>query len=438
MSDPSPTILDQSAECASPGDREAAAEQAWESQRTVVSRSAFYRAKLAGTAIGRLDLGDLQGLPFTSKQELQESQDEAPPYGAHLAAEEQAIARRYQTSGTSGKPMVIALTRADVATWMAIGRRGYHAMGVEPETTVLSTFGAQPYVVGFTHEVIESLGATVTAPGLRNTAGAIEAMSGGATPVLLSTPSTAAHLIDRLSAAGIDPAAAALERLILGGEPGAGPGPLRARLERAFEATVIEAMGIGDIAPSLFAECPAGTGMHFMGDGLVWPEIVDADGRPLPFEAGVTGELVYTHLRREAMPLVRFLSGDHVRVVSIDCPCGRTSFAIRVDGRNDDMFVVRGVNVYPSAVQAVVTATAEEATGRIRLARPAVAAPAWTHAPPLVIVELSPGVAPTDDLAARIATAIHEQLRFRTEVRLEPARRFGDAHYKSGYREPGA
>ena len=412
----------------------AAAGRAWDTQRERVARSEFYRVRFDGFNSASLGLEGLADLPFTTKRELQQSQDEAPPFGVHLTADAADIARRYRTSGTSGRPMEIALTEHDIDTWMMIGRRSYHAMGLGPGTTVLSTFDPQPYVVGFTHEVVESLGATLTAPGLRNMRGALEALRSEDIDVLLSTPSTAAYLADRPGAGSTDPRDAGLARLILGGEPGAGPGPLRARLERAFGATVVEVMGIGDAAPSLFAECSARTGMHFMGDGLVWPEIIDPEGNPLPFEAGVTGELVYTHLRREAMPLVRFRSRDVVRVVTTECPCGRTSFAIRAEGRSDDMFIVRGVNVYPSAVQAIVAETAEEATGRIRLLRRTTAE--HHQAPPVVAVELSAGAEPADDLAPRIAAAIHDRLRFRTRVELMSHDEFGDAHYKSGFADP--
>ncbi len=133
------------------------------------------------------------------------------------------MARGYETSGTGGRPTAIALTDSDVAGWMEIGRRSYHTLGVRPHSRVLSTFSETPYVVGFTHEVITSLGARVIAPGLRNIAGAVEALRTRQADTLLSTPSTAVHLVERLPEAGVDPGDTGVTHLILGGEPGAGP-----------------------------------------------------------------------------------------------------------------------------------------------------------------------------------------------------------------------
>ncbi len=189
-------------------------------------------------------------------------------------------------------------------------------------------------------------------------------------------------------------------------------------------------MGLGDIAPSLFAECPAQEGMHFSGQGLVWVELIDEAGRPVPLEAGNEGELVYTHLRREAMPLVRFRSRDHVAVTTTSCACGRTGFAIRAVGRTDDMFIVKGVNVYPSAVQAVVTETAPAATGRIRLSRD----PGEGDAPPTRIeVEVRTGSEVDASVADALESAVHQRLHFRAEVELVPTEHFGSADYKTNY-----
>ncbi len=129
------------------------------------------------------------------------------------------------------------------------------------------------------------------------------------------TPSYALHLAELAEARGIDLAGSSVRRLLVAGEPGGGEPALRARLEAAWGARVTEAMGIGDIAVSLWGECAHRTGMHFSGQGLVHVELIDPEtGAALPFEDGAEGELVYTHLAREAAPLLRFRSRDHVRV----------------------------------------------------------------------------------------------------------------------------
>ncbi len=133
--------------------------------------------------------------------------------------------------------------------------------------------------------------------------------------VVALTPSYALHLAELAEARGIDLAGSSVRRLLVAGEPGGGEPALRARLEAAWGARVTEAMGIGDIAVSLWGECAHRTGMHFSGQGLVHVELIDPEtGAALPFDDGAEGELVYTHLAREAAPLLRFRSRDHVRV----------------------------------------------------------------------------------------------------------------------------
>src|SRR5581483_442709 len=146
----------------------------------------------------------------------------------------------------------------------------------------------------------------------------------------------------------------------------------RDHVQDVLGATVTEVMGLGDVAPSLFGECPHQQGMHFCGADYVWPELVDLETRePMSLEAGAVGELAYTSLRREAMPVVRFLGGDIVRIEGTSCACGRTSFRMRCLGRRDDMFIVRGVNVYPSAIVALAGEFRPAITGRARVIRPA-------------------------------------------------------------------
>jgi phenylacetate-CoA ligase len=424
-------IVDRDAECSSPGDQHSVASAAWRQQREYVfARSGFYRRKLGdGMDVTGIELADLRELPLTTKQELQAAQQEQPPYGDHLAAEPDDVKRVYRTSGTSGTPTTIALTRSDIAVWATVGTRSYYATGVRPHNSVLSTFGAGPFVVGNTHDVVEELGARLVPVGPRNTGLVMSTLRAGLADTLLTTPSFALHLIDRLAAEGVDPSGLGLAHLITGGEPGGGLDSIRRGLESVFEATVTEAMGLGDIAPSLFGECPAQQGMHFCGQGLVWPELIDTDGEPVPIEAGAEGELAYTHLQREAMPLIRFRSGDRVRITTTGCPCGRTSFAMRIAGRVDDMFIVRGVNVYPSAVQDVVAEHLPAVTGRIRITVPP---PGLPVQPPVPIkVEVSDGVSTPAGLADRVAETIRSRLRFRAAVELVPQQIFGSADYKT-------
>ena len=143
--------------------------------------------------------------------------------------------------------------------------------------------------------------------------------------------------------------------MLVAGEPGGGEPAFRAQLEAGWGARVTEAMGIGDIGISLWGECEEQDGMHFCARGFVHPELIDpGTGAALPLEHGATGELVLTHLRHRGAPLLRFRTRDHVEVRMTPCACGRTGPRVRCIGRTDDMLIVRGVNVFPSAVREVV------------------------------------------------------------------------------------
>jgi phenylacetate-CoA ligase len=217
---------------------------------------------------------------------------------------------------------------------------------------------------------------------------------------------------------------------VTGGEPGGGIPAIRDHIQRALGVTVTEVMGIGDVAPSLFGECPQQNGMHFCGQGHVWVELIDPESRePMEIEDGAEGELVYTALTREAMPVVRFLGGDIARIEGTTCECGRTSFRQRVLGRRDDMFIVRGVNIYPSAILAIVGDFRPRVTGRARVVR---TGPETSIEPPIPVeVEVAERHESDPQLVKEIEDAIHSRLLFRSRITLIPEADFGEAGYKT-------
>jgi phenylacetate-CoA ligase len=214
------------------------------------------------------------------------------------------------------------------------------------------------------------------------------------------------------------------------GEPGGGEPAFRASLEEGWGARVTEAMGIGDIGVSLWGECEHQDGMHLGARDYVHPELVEPDsGEKLPLEDGATGELVLTHLRHRAAPLLRFRTRDHVEVRAGPCPCGRTGPRIRCIGRTDDMLIVRGVNVFPSAVREVVSAFAPEVSGHI-LVRPE--SEGVKQEPPLPVrVELARDVAESEALADAIRERLRSVLVVQTRVELVPWGSLQRSEYKS-------
>jgi phenylacetate-CoA ligase len=252
------------------------------------------------------------------------------------------------------------------------------------------------------------------------------------------TPSYAAYLVESAAERGLDLAGSSVHRVLVAGEPGGGEPAFRARLEAGWGATVTEAMGIGDVGPSLWGECEAQDGMHLGARGSVHAELVDpVAGTARDLADGAAGELVLTHLRQRAAPVLRFRTRDHVQVRTSPCPCGRTGPRIRCLGRTDDMLIVRGVNVFPSAVREVVTSFAPAVSGHI-LVRPRT--PGVRQEPPLPVrVELAAGGAGGDGDAG-LAGAIRDRLRqvlvVQTAVELVPWGTLDRSEYKSRLVEP--
>ncbi len=201
--------------------------------------------------------------------------------------------------------------------------------------------------------------------GTGNTELLIRAIESLKPEAVVLTPSYAAYLAENH-----DLRSSSVERVLVAGEPGGGEPAFRAKLEEGWGAKVTEAMGVGDIGPSLWGECEEQDGMHLGAHGFVHPELIDPEsGEALPMEDGAAGELVLTHLQHRAAPLLRFRTRDHVEVRTSPCPCGRTGPRIRCIGRTDDMLIVRGVNVFPSAIREVVASFAPQVSGHI-LVRP--------------------------------------------------------------------
>src|SRR6185312_12991567 len=188
-----------------------------------------------------------------------------------------------------------------------------------------------------------------------------------------------------------EPRALGLRHLVTAGEPGAGLGALRRGIEAAWDASVADTFGMSDVWSTMAGECGRADGLHLTTEGHALVELVDpAGGEPVAFEDGAAGELVWTHLRREASPLLRYRSGDLATIWTSPCPCGRTTPRIRIDGRTDDMLRVQAVNIHPGAIGAVLD-------GLPGVGRHAVVADGDPIAPPLrVYVETSDG-APAPD-----------------------------------------
>jgi phenylacetate-CoA ligase len=397
-------------------------------------RSPFYRDKLTAAGFGSAadagGLADIARLPLTDKREIRATCTPDNPIGAHLCAPPSEIVRIYSTSGTTGAPSFIPLTASDLDNWVTASARSYSASGIEPGQRIVSTYNAGPFVAGAALGAFDRIGLSHIPVGTGNTERLMRAIELLRPDGAVLTPSYAAYLVEWAAARDFNLPGSTVERVLVAGEPGGGEAAFRAAREQGWGARVTEAMGIGDIGVSLWGECEEQDGMHLGARGYVHVELIDPEtGRALEMDDGANGELVLTHLRHRAAPLLRFRTRDHVVVRTSACRCGRTGPRVRCIGRTDDMLIVRGVNVFPSAVREVVSSFAPRVSGHI-LVEPREPGP--KQDPPLpVSVELAPGATEDPTLAEAIRDRLREALVVQTSVELVPWGGVQRSEYKS-------
>jgi phenylacetate-CoA ligase len=384
-------------------------------------RSPLYRQKLEGVSAETLDR--IAELPLTDKHELRATVTPENPFGAHYTGAE--IVRIYSTSGTTGTPSYIPLTASDLDNWITGSARSYAASGVERGERIVSTYNAGPFVAGAALASFDRIGLTHIPIGTGNTERLIRAIELLRPEAIVTTPSYAAHLADTHALKQ-----SSIRRVLVAGEPGGGEPAFRAQLEDDWGARVTEAMGIGDIGVSLWGECEQQDGMHLGARGFVHAELIEPETTdPIALEDGARGELVLTHLKHRAAPLLRFRTRDHIEVKTSPCACGRTGPRIRCIGRTDDMLIVRGVNVFPSAIREVVSEFRPEVSGHIRI-RPS--APGVKQDPPLpVVVELSKEVPDNPGIADALRERIRAVLVVQTRIELVPFGTLERSDYKA-------
>lgn len=349
-----------------------------EAARRVAARSPFYQAKLREAGLTARDLGgaaDLRRLPFTTKAELRRSQEEHPPFGSYTAVPARQIARVHRTSGSTGRPLYVALTRRDLRTTNDCGARAFWAVGLRPGHVVVHCLGYCLWMGGYTdHGSLERTGATVVPFGVGHSRLLVRTVRDLGVTAISCTPSYMTVLARVVrEELDIEPRQLGLRLGLYGGEPGmAIPGTRRA-IEETWGLVARDAnYGMSDTLSNFAAECEDRPELHFLGQGAILCQLVDPErGADLELAEGATGEFVFTTLGREAQPLLRYRSGDVVRILGTGpCACGRTGFRFRVLGRSDDMLIVRGVNVFPAAVESVLAELRPDLTGAFEILLP--------------------------------------------------------------------
>lgn len=398
----------------------------------VWQNSQFYQEKFGREGI---ELGDVKGLddlkilPFTEKHEIRESLNVAPPLGRHAAVDIGKVIRVYSTSGTTGNPTYIGLTLHDRDVWRETAMRAMWTCGMRPQHIVPLPIGTF-FIAASYGEAIENLGSTLVPVGVGATDRFIAAVKNLGANFVLSTASFPLYLITYCQKKGLEAKTLGIRGFMVGGEPGGGIPHVRRKIEDAFGANVQECMGNGDMLGLMWAECEYKNGMHFVGQGTCHPEIIDpTTGDVLEVKEGIKGELVYTSIDRECQPLIRFRTRDHVVVTQTTCECGRTGYCIKCIGRTDDMLIVSGVNVYPSAIRDVVGNLLPKVTGEIliQLAEP----PPSVQPPMKIKVEHGKDIGDLRSLKNEIEKLLREKLIFSSDVELVPPGTLAKYEYKA-------
>ena len=356
----------------------------------------FYRARLPKAA------SELGQLPFTTKADLSEDQAAHPPFGTNLTYPLDRYVRLHQTSGTTGRPLRLLDTPESWEWWRECWQPIYRAAGVTARDRIFFAFSFGPFV-GFWSAFAgaERLGALCLTGGAMTTTERVAAIVATEATVLMCTPTYALRLGEAAREEGIDLARSALRVSIHAGEPGASIPATRDRIEKELGVESFDHTGATEVGAHGFS-CSARDGVHINESEFI-VEVVDARGEAR--DEG-DGELVLTNLGRWCMPVIRYRTGDRVRAVRGTCSCGRTlvKLAGGIAGRVDDMVTVRGVNVFPSAIEAIVRRFDEVGEYPVELARVR------------EMDELRCIVEAPADVAERVGGAIHRELGIRCLV----------------------
>ena len=406
-------------------DLQALQRKRWRTQSAYVAANSPFHQRLWSGKPPPDDLRYLADLPFSDKAMLRESQSAHLPFGDYLAAEEKVPVRLHRTSGTTGQAMNLALSARDCAITEEVGGRCHSSAGLTSQHRVVHCLNYQMWMGGLTdHMTLQATGAMVVPFGVGSTELLVRTIQEVGINAISCTPSYPA-VLERVIAEkfpGLTPRDLGLKLGLFGGEPGLDDPTFRARLRDVWD---IEARnsnyGVSDVFSNFAAECAHDTRLHFMATDVLYPELIDPDsGAPLSIEAGQRGELVLTHLLRDCQPLVRFRTGDIIAIDETEpCRCGRTGFRFRVVGRSDDMVVVRGLNMFPSMVAAVLNEF-KELSGDYRIS--------LDHPPPYdslpVIAELAEAHSAAPELAAQVVAIIKLRLGITAQVTLVPHGKF--------------
>jgi phenylacetate-coenzyme A ligase PaaK-like adenylate-forming protein len=362
-------------------------------------------------------------LPFMTKHEIRDAQIKGTrefPLGAIQTAKTKNVVQIISSSGTTGRPVYYGITEKDLQSWRDSLANFTYTAGIREEDVVLHIVGipifagGEPYFEGMRH-----IGAMVVWAGGQTTQKLLEALQNmhctavlGTTSFDLYVPTACREIL------GVEAKELGVKKILGGGEAGLGEEPIRRKIRDAWGCdTVREIMGLADVMPGMWAECEEEMGMHFTAHNNVMVELIDSvTGNHVPWQEGAEGEPIYTTITREATPMVRYASRDHIRVEGTVCRCGRASPRIRCIGRVDDMLIYKAMNVFPSAIRDVIMKDFESClTGHIQVVKDSAEQVRFDDPIPLD-VELKSDV---DVEAKKLKKAIEDKVRELLTVRVD-------------------
>jgi phenylacetate-CoA ligase len=379
----------------------------------ILPRNPFYARKFGGRR-SIASWNAFRQLPFTEKAEIAQDQAQHPPYGTNLTYPLEQYIKLHQTSGTTGKaPIRVLDTEESWEWWARCWGHVYRGAGVGPGDRVFFAFSFGPFI-GFwaAYEGARKVGAMALPGGGMQTEQRLQAIVDNSVSVLCCTPTYALRLAEVAQQLGIDLPSSTIRATVHAGEPGASVPGVRARIEQAFGARCHDHTGMTELGATGFT-CQAQDGVHLIESEFVFEVIDPRSLEPVP--TGRQGELVATNLGRTGMPLVRYRTGDLVQLDETPCRCGRTFVRLAggILGRTDDMMVVRGINIFPSAIEGVLREFPEVSEFRIEVFSKR------SMVELQVLLDPKPGTA--DGLAQRVASRLHDRLLLRVPCVLVPS-----------------
>jgi phenylacetate-CoA ligase len=388
--------------------------------RAVLPANAFYRRKFEGLDFDpRRD--PIHALPLTTRAELEQAQLEYPPYGTNLTYPLEKYCRFHQTSGSGGRPLRWLDTVESWAWFRGCWQTIFRAAGAHAADRALFPFSFGPFI-GFwaAFEAAHAMGLLALPAGGLSTPARLRMLLDNQATLVCCTPTYALRMAEVAAEQNIDLARSSVRALIVAGEPGGSIPAVRSKIESAWGARVHDHSGMTEMGAVSFECIPSPGGLH-VNEAEFIAEVIDPETlQPLPEGSASTGELVLTNLGRWGSPLIRYRTGDQVQLVRPERPCACGRWFARLEGgilgRIDDMFIVRGNNVFPTAVEAVIRGFAEVAEFRVTVVEGTRDGAALTQ----VQLEIEPvagtGQPVASSLAARVSSAVQQALSFRAEV----------------------